>query len=46
MVRYLAIFAIFAAPVFAAQVEIVGNVQSKCVIQTDTSGVLETEAER
>jgi hypothetical protein len=39
MVRYLAIFAIFAAPVFAAQIEIVGNVESKCVIQTDTSGV-------
>lgn len=39
MVRYLAIFAIFAAPVFAAQVEIEGNVESKCIIQTDTSGV-------
>ena len=39
MVRYLAIFAIFASPVFAAQVQIEGNVQSKCIIQTDTAGV-------
>ena len=39
MVRYLAIFAIFAAPVFAAQIEIVGNVESKCVIQSDTNGI-------
>lgn len=39
MVRYLAIFAIFAAPVFAAQVQIEGSVESKCIIQTDTAGV-------
>lgn len=39
MVRYLAILAIFAAPVFAAQIEIVGNVESKCVIQSDTTGI-------
>jgi hypothetical protein len=39
MVRYLAIFAIFAAPVLAAQIEIKGNVESKCVIQADRTGV-------
>lgn len=44
MVRYLAIFAIFAAPVFAAQIEIKGNVQSKCIIQSDTPGVFGSPA--
>ena len=29
----------FAMPLFAAQVEIEGNVEAKCVIQTDKSGV-------
>lgn len=39
MVRYLSLFAVFASPVFAAQVDVQGTVESKCIIQTDTSGV-------
>lgn len=39
MKRLMILGAVFATPLIAAETEIEGNVEAKCIIQTDTSGV-------